>query len=334
MSLVDRFDAFQRRHPVIGFPLGVIYKFFDDSGGYLAALITYYAFVSLFPLLLLLATVLSWVLSSRPDLQEEIIESALSQFPVVGDQLGNPTALSGGTAGVIVGVLVSVYGGLGVGNAVQHALNTVWAIPRNSRPNPITVRLRSLVIVLTAGLAIVGTTTLSTLAALRVGWFGPPVSITITLLANTLVLPGVQRWAVSRRMPPTVHIAGALFAAALWQLIQTYGVVYIGRIVKESSVTNGGLGGSARGSARPSFFIPRPSSRAPTRCRGARAPASPTWTAGPRPMPRISPTPTGRRMPRRPARCVPRVTRRSRRPSAAMAAAMAAATETVTASDL
>ena len=55
MSLVDRFDAFQRRHPVIGFPLGVIYKFFDDSGGYLAALITYYAFVSLFPLLLLLA---------------------------------------------------------------------------------------------------------------------------------------------------------------------------------------------------------------------------------------------------------------------------------------
>lgn len=87
MSLVDRFDAFQRRHPVIGFPLGVIYKFFDDSGGYLAALITYYAFVSLFPLLLLLATVLSWVLSSRPDLQEEIIESALSQFPVVGDQL-------------------------------------------------------------------------------------------------------------------------------------------------------------------------------------------------------------------------------------------------------
>ena len=74
MSLVDRFDAFQRRHPVIGFPLGVIYKFFDDSGGYLAALITYYAFVSLFPLLLLLATVLSWVLSSRPDLQEEIIK--------------------------------------------------------------------------------------------------------------------------------------------------------------------------------------------------------------------------------------------------------------------
>jgi len=242
MSLVDRFDAFQRRHPVIGFPLGVIYKFFDDSGGYLAALITCYAFVSLFPLLLLLATVLSWVLSSRPDLQEEIIESALSQFPVVGDQLGNPTALSGGTAGVIVGVLVSVYGGLGVGNAVQHALNTVWAIPRNSRPNPITVRLRSLVIVLTAGLAIVGTTTLSTLAALRVGWFGPPVSITITLLANTLVLLGVQRWAVSRRMPPTVHIAGALFAAALWQLIQTYGVVYIGRIVKESSVTNGVVG--------------------------------------------------------------------------------------------
>ena len=242
MSVVDRFDRFQRRHPVLGFPLGVLYKFFDDFGGYLAALITYYAFVSLFPLLLLLATILSIVLRNRPDLQQEIIDSALSQFPVVGEHLGNPTALSGGPGGVVVGILVSVYGGLGVGNAVQYALNTVWTIPRNSRPNPITARGRSLVIVLTAGLAIVGTTTLSTLAALNVGWFGPALSLVITLLANTLILLGVFRWAVSRSMPWRWHLPGALLAAVLWQLIQTFGVVYIGRVVKESSVTNGVVG--------------------------------------------------------------------------------------------
>ncbi len=242
MRMVDRLDDYQRRHPWLGYPLGVLYKFFDDSGGYLAALMTYYAFVSLFPLLLLLATVLSWVLSSRPDLQERILESALSQFPVVGDQLGNPKALSGGVTGVVIGVLVSIYGGLGVGNAVQYALNTVWDIPRNRRPNPFTARARSLVIILTAGLAIVGTTTLSTLGALRVGWFGPGASLLLTTAVNTLVVNGVFRWGTSRLMPIRNHIVGATLAAVLVQLIQTFGVVYIGRVVKSSSATNGVIG--------------------------------------------------------------------------------------------
>lgn len=242
MDAVDRFDRFQRQHPVLGFPIAVAYKFFDDFGGYLAALITYYAFVSLFPLLLLLVTVLSWVLSSRPDLQEVIIESALRQVPVVGDQLGNPKALSGGIAGVVIGVAVSIYGGLGVGNAVQYALNTVWTIPRNRRPNPLTSRVRSLGVVFIGGLAIVGTTTLSTLAALDLGWFTRPVSLLVTTVANAFIINGVYRWAVSRLMPIRTHLVGSVIAALLLQFLQTFGVVYVGRIVHNASATNGVIG--------------------------------------------------------------------------------------------
>jgi membrane protein len=53
MGMTNRLDELQRRHPVFGFPLAVLYKYIDDQGGYLSALIAYYAFVSLFPLLLL-----------------------------------------------------------------------------------------------------------------------------------------------------------------------------------------------------------------------------------------------------------------------------------------
>ena len=74
MSITERLDEFQRRHPGAGFPLGVLYKYFDDSGGYLAALITYYAFVSLFPLLLLLSTVLGLVLAGDPHLQQQVAQ--------------------------------------------------------------------------------------------------------------------------------------------------------------------------------------------------------------------------------------------------------------------
>ena len=134
VGIVGRLDEFQRRHSRASFPLAVLYKYVDDGGGYLAALIAYYAFVSLFPLLLLLSTILGLVLAGDPDLQQRVLDSALSQFPVVGDQLGQPNQIGGGAIGVTVGILGSLYGGLGVGQAVQNAMNTTWAVPRNSRP--------------------------------------------------------------------------------------------------------------------------------------------------------------------------------------------------------
>src|SRR3978361_2172402 len=112
MSLSARLDAFQQRHPGAGFPLAVIYKYVDDSGAYLAALIAYYGFVSFFPLLLLLSTVLSFVLSGHPGVQHDVLNSALSQFPVVGEQLGDPKHLGGGVAGLVIGILGSLYGAL------------------------------------------------------------------------------------------------------------------------------------------------------------------------------------------------------------------------------
>src|SRR3712207_8416265 len=120
VSVAERLDRLQRRHRAAGFPIAVVYKYVDDSGPYLAALITYYAFVSLFPLLLLSSTILSRVLAGDPELQQRLIDSALSQFSVVGEQLGTPQELSGGAVGVVVCVPGSLYGGLGVAPAVQH----------------------------------------------------------------------------------------------------------------------------------------------------------------------------------------------------------------------
>src|SRR4026209_303884 len=93
MAMSDRLDAVQRRHPIVGCPLAVVYKYLDDQGGYLAALITYYAFVSLFPLLLLLTTGLGILLVGHPGLQQDVLQSTLRQFPIIGDQLEQPHQL-------------------------------------------------------------------------------------------------------------------------------------------------------------------------------------------------------------------------------------------------
>jgi len=108
VSLTERLDSFQRRHRWAGFPIAVTYKFFDDQGSYLSALIAYYGLVSLFPLLLLLTSVLGFVLQGNAPLQEAILHSALSQFPVIGTQITAPSGLRGSGGGLVVGALGAI----------------------------------------------------------------------------------------------------------------------------------------------------------------------------------------------------------------------------------
>jgi membrane protein len=165
VAVVARLDAFQRRHPAAAFPLAVAYKFFDDRGPHLAALITYYGFVSLFPLLLLLTSVLGFLLEDDPDLQQRVLESALSDFPLLGPSLAqNIGGFRGSGLALVVGIVGTVYGGLGVMQAAQAALNRIYAVPRFAQPNPVLSRLRSLLLVVALGLAAGAATTLTSLA--------------------------------------------------------------------------------------------------------------------------------------------------------------------------
>jgi YihY family inner membrane protein len=237
-----RVDRFQREHAWASFPLAVLYKFFDDQGNYLAALIAYYAIVSMFPLLLLASTILGYVLSGNPGLQQHILTSALSQFPVVGSQLREPSRIGGGVAGLVIGILGALYGGLGVAQAVQYAMNTAWRIPRNNRPNPIKARGRSLLLLGTAGLAVLGTTTLSTLGSSGTGSLGGVLKILLlvaSVLINAAVFVFVFRVATARHLTVLDVAPGAIGAAVVWQLLQTFGVTYVGHVVKGASATNG-----------------------------------------------------------------------------------------------
>jgi membrane protein len=242
VSTADRVDRFQRRHRSAGYPIAVLYKYIDDSGGYLAALITYYAFVSLFPLLLLLSTVLGLVLAGNPHLQQQVLHSALAQFPVVGAQLQDPKRIGGGATGLIIGILGSLYGGLGVAQATQYAMNTAWAVPRNDRPNPFKARGRSLLLLATAGLAVVGTTALSALGASNAGSFGPALKVLVLLgsvTVNAAIFIFAFRIAAARELTVGDVAPGAVGAAIIWQLLQTFGVIYVDHIVKGASATNG-----------------------------------------------------------------------------------------------
>jgi inner membrane protein YhjD len=247
VGTVERLDRLQRRHPAAGLPIAVVYKFADDQGSYLSALLAYYGLVSLFPLLLLLSSLLGFALEGNAGLQHTIMASTLSQFPVIGQQL-RTSGLQGSGVGVVVGVLGSLYGGLGIAQAFQNMLNTAWGVPRNERPNPVRARLRSLVLLGTAGLAVIGTTVLSALGSsadaygVEVGTGVRVLTSVAAVAVNTAVFVLAFHLGTARRLRWRESVPGGLLAALAWQVLQFSGTAVVGHILKHSSAVNGVFG--------------------------------------------------------------------------------------------
>src|SRR5947209_5874198 len=140
MSVTDRLhdlDHRQQNAKGVRFVAAVLKKFGDDQASQLAALISYYGFVSLFPLLLVFVTVLGFVLQGDPDLQKEILAGTLGQFPLLSDSL-KLHSLHGSAAALVIGIIGALLAGLGIMNATQNAMDRIWAVPFKERRNFLT----------------------------------------------------------------------------------------------------------------------------------------------------------------------------------------------------
>lgn len=240
-ALLDRVDDFQRRHPVAGFPLAVTYKFFDDQGNFLSAAITYYAFVAIFPLLLIASSVLGLVLQGNPELRDDLLQSALSQFPIVGTQLNTPQGLHGSTSAIVAGALTALYGVQGLGLAAQNAVNVAWAVPRNSRLNPVVSRLRAFAAIGLAGLTVLLIGAASNAASHLDIFGGGSLHLllgAVSVALNAVVLSILLKMATAQHEPFREVLPGAVTIAVLWQLLQLVGGVYVERVVSRVDDVN------------------------------------------------------------------------------------------------
>lgn len=244
MGLVDSIDRAQRRRSFLGVPIGVFYKFVDDQGPYLAAIISFYGLLAIFPLLLLATSIFGFVLQGNPDLQELVIDSALGTFPIIGDELGRPEGLQGSTAGVIIGSLAALYGSLGLATALQNALNVAWSVPRNKRPNPLILRLKSLLLLTTTGLFVMAIAILSIFVSETntLGTDNDPFILWLTRLANVvltgMLLTVVFRIASARRHHLSRAAPGAFTASVLWLALQLSGAWYTTQVVAKTDGMN------------------------------------------------------------------------------------------------
>lgn len=184
--LLERLDAYQQGHTWAGFPFAVVRKFSDDQVGNLAALIAYYAFFSVFPLLLVFTTILGFVLEGNPQLSRQVFSTALNEFPIIGNRVGGQVhALTGNTVGLVVGVVGALWGGLGVVNTAQTAVNSVWEVPMAERPNFVKQTVRSLIMLLVVGTGVVLTTLVNGLSS-GIGQSGLQLGILLRVAAGVL----------------------------------------------------------------------------------------------------------------------------------------------------
>ena len=241
---VGRVDAFQRRHRVIGFPIAVVYKYFDDQGAYLSAIITYYAFIAIFPLLLLSTSILGFLVQGDDALRDRLLNSALSQFPIIGSELGKPEGLKGSTSAIVIGGIAALYGAMGLGQAVQNAANIAWSVPRNSRANPFILRLRSLIFLSISGIGILLLAIATSLLA-NPDSIGTELQTWIGLLSRavgfalTLVIfVAIFRLISLGRAKTRAVLPGAFVSAVLWQGLQLVGNTYVREVIGKANQVN------------------------------------------------------------------------------------------------
>jgi len=224
-----RLDNYQRERPWLAFPLAVAKKFGEDRAGYLAALVAYFGFFSIFPLMLAFTSVLGFVVTD-PEQQREFSDAAANQIPVVGDTIRNAAGqIDGSVVAIVVGVLVALWAGLRIVDAMQNALNEVWDLPRTSRPKLLRRRLKGVLMLVFIGGALIASIAVSNLATLvdtipgagKAALWGASalVSVLLYLLAFQLLTDVEVPW---RALWP-----GAVFGGLSWWALQTFGSVYI-----------------------------------------------------------------------------------------------------------
>lgn len=230
------FDAYQQAHRWAAVPMAVLRKFADDQAGSLAALVAYYGFFSLFPLLLVMTTILGFVLQGDRSAQTAVENSVLGQFPVIGQAIKGH-ALSGQASALGIGLLTALLGALGVTKATQNAFDRVWAVPFKDRPDFLQTRLRGLLLLTCLGLLFILSTTISGLVT---GLGGVPykvIGIVISLVVNFAIFLAAFRFLTSATVPTRCLWVGVAFASAFWEMLQVLGGIYIGHVYRHFSTT-------------------------------------------------------------------------------------------------
>jgi len=240
--MLERVDGWQQRRRAVSFLVATAMRYREDRGSQYGALLSYYGFVSLFPLLLVLVTVLGIVLEGNDALRRDILDTIYARIPVVGDQLReSTTSLESNGVALLFGVVVSLWAGLAVVRHAQDALDLHWSVPWYRRPGLVERSGRALGSLLVVGAGIVVTTAATNAAAFLPGLPGPAriLGALVAIAVNVAVLTASYRVLITSPVAWRLLLPGGLAGGvALW-FLQLVGGEYVSNVVLGASAVYG-----------------------------------------------------------------------------------------------
>lgn len=241
-TILGRLDAWQQRRHLPAFLVAVFVRYREDRGRQFGALLSYYGFVSLFPLLLVLVTVLGIVLDENAALRARILDTVYARIPVVGAQLkASTSSLDANGWALAFGLVVSISAGLAVVKHAQDALNLQWSLPWYRRPRFVERNARALGALVVVGLGIVLATVVTGLAAYlpQLAGGGRALGALVAVALNVVVLTTAFRVLVKSEVDwRALAPGGVLGGVSLW-LLQLVGAEYVTRVVLDASEVYG-----------------------------------------------------------------------------------------------
>lgn len=238
--IARRVDAFQQGHTPLAFVFAVMKKYGDDNAGALVSYLAYTAFAAIFPLLLLLVTVLGLVLGASSRARNAVLHSTLSQFPVIGNQLGHQihAMQKGSVPALIISLAFLIWGSTGLAQAGLFAMGQVWNLPGPERPNYVKRLGRSF-----GFLAIMGAGLVVTTAAASFGTWGGGHGLGLRVASEIVAaLINVGQYFLAFRVltPKAVEtrrlFPGAVFGGLAWTVMQAVGGYLVDHDLRNDSV--------------------------------------------------------------------------------------------------
>jgi uncharacterized BrkB/YihY/UPF0761 family membrane protein len=219
----------------------VLKKYGDDRGGSMAALVAFYGFLAVFPLLLLLVTVAGLVLGPHSAAEQRVVNSALSEFPIVGDHLAAQIKVLHRVTPLafVVSVIGLVWGSLGVTNHLQQASATIWEVPRRKEAGLGPRVLRGAFLLGTIAAAVVGSAILTGISTVGGGKHASPVAYWAVTLIGALAV-NLAAYLVALHIlapkgtPWRCLVPGMLIGGIGWTVLETLGGVLVNHVLRHS----------------------------------------------------------------------------------------------------
>lgn len=233
--------TWRAKTPTVDLAVRTAEGFRKHRSGRNAALIAHFAFLSVFPLLLVFTTVLGFALQSHPKLREDIIDSALEQLPFVGQQIAeDPSKLNGNTVVLILGLVASLWAGMKAFVAVHTSLDDIAETALDERSNLFITRLRALLGMAYIGGAQIATAILASLASVTgIAIVSKILLLIFTTLINIGVLALSYRWLRTAWPSWRSVLPGAIVGGVLFAMLQLVGVAIVGRAIANASPVYG-----------------------------------------------------------------------------------------------